>query len=107
MLRGGTAMDKKEIIEKVISETGLKEKIDETFKELEEQAKAKLIEELESAIRKKLEVAYIKKAEELKMKAKKRMRKAAAVVGVGCFCSAALLASLIHYITSSRKSFFH
>lgn len=65
MLRGGTAMDKKEIIEKVISETGLKEKIDETFKELEEQAKAKLIEELESAIRKKLEAAYIKKAEEL------------------------------------------
>ena len=57
MLRGGTAMDKKEIIEKVISETGLKEKIDETFKELEEQAKAKLIEELESAIRKKLEAA--------------------------------------------------
>lgn len=85
--------DKKEIIDQVIIDTGLKEKIDAAFSELEEQAKEKLITELESAVRKKLEKEYEKKAEELKKKAKKHMRKML-LATTFCACSACLLLNL-------------
>ena len=82
---------KKEIIEKVIDETTVKEKIDEIFSEIEEQAKEKLITELEDAARKKLEQQLEKKAEYLKEKAKKRMRKQLIATVAGVCSIAALL----------------
>lgn len=85
--------DKKELVEQIVAETGLKEKIDAAFSELEEKAKKKLIAELEAAVRKKLEKEYEKKVEEIKKKAKKRVRKALVASAV-CACSVTLLLNL-------------
>ena len=98
-----TIMDKKAIIEQVINETGMKDKINAAFSEIEEQAKQKLIEELEAAVRKKLEKEFEKKAEEVRKKAKKRMRKMI-VTAVACACSVSVLLSLLKLIPPvSRK----
>ena len=78
------------MIEQIIQRTDLKGKVDTVFRELEEQAKARLMEELERALREKLQHELEKKAVQMKKKAKKHVFKAL-MITAAVFCSGILI----------------
>ena len=78
--------NQKEIIDQVIKNTKLEEKVDAAFSEIEEQVKEKIREELETALREKIK-------EELERKARIRMIKT--IIGTAAvFCTGFMILSV-------------
>ena len=94
--------DKKEMIEQIIQKANLKEKVDAAFSEIEDQAKEKLMAELENALREKLQKELEKKADQIKQKAKKRVRKTIITAAV-LFCSGLVILNLDKILPSAKK----
>lgn len=71
--------DKKEVIDQIIKNTKLDEKVEAAFSEVEDQVKEKIREELETALREKIK-------EELEKKARRRMIKTV-IAAAAVFCT--------------------
>ena len=93
--------DKKEMIDQIIRNTNLKEKVDAAFSEIEDQTKEKLMAELENAMRDKLQKELEKKAEKLKKKARKCLLKALISTAL-VFCAGFLILNHDKLIPSKK-----